>query len=305
MENIDPDNSDPFYRYKKPKLITKNEGSGNKTIFVNCNEIAKSLGRDPMIFIKYFGYEIGSQVTIDEKNQKYIIKGKHNLTLFQEIEKNFIRKFVLCKKCKNPETEFFTLNQKDLKMNCKACGSNSEVDEHKITSSILKTIPISKKEIVPKKEILSTPLEKLEPEEDFAYQIENKKLKNSEYRSYAENLSLSPIDSAAILIQVLLQNDFQDCLFKNKDLISEFVNNDKLSQLGILYGIERLISTQLILIPKTSGIIQWLYLNDIVEEDVIFEWFEKSKNKFRISKESSDMIRKSAQIVINWLKESD
>lgn len=53
----------------------------------------------------------------------------------------FISKFVLCKKCKNPETD---VNIKDghIVLDCKACGQRSDVDLRlKLSSFILKTQP--------------------------------------------------------------------------------------------------------------------------------------------------------------------
>lgn len=53
----------------------------------------------------------------------------------------FISKFVLCKKCKNPETD---VNVKDgkIQLNCKACGQLSDVDLRlKLSSFILKSEP--------------------------------------------------------------------------------------------------------------------------------------------------------------------
>lgn len=43
------DNPDPFYRYKMERLQAKIEGKGNgiKTVVVNLNNVAQSLGRPP------------------------------------------------------------------------------------------------------------------------------------------------------------------------------------------------------------------------------------------------------------------
>jgi translation initiation factor 5 len=47
--NIRRDVSDPFYRYKMEKLVSKIEGKGNgiKTVVANLSSVAQSLARPP------------------------------------------------------------------------------------------------------------------------------------------------------------------------------------------------------------------------------------------------------------------
>ncbi|KAJ3262606.1 hypothetical protein HK103_000135 [Boothiomyces macroporosus] len=146
--NIRRDVSDKFYRYKMPKLISKIEGKGNgiKTVIVNMSEIAKALSRPPAYPTKYFGFELGTQVKLDEKNDRYVINGAHNADSLQDILDGFIDKFVLCASCKNPETEF-TFTKDDILKDCKACGAHLPVDmRHKLTSYIMKNKPAEKKD---------------------------------------------------------------------------------------------------------------------------------------------------------------
>ena len=60
-----------------------------------------SLFSDPL---KYFGYELGAQTMIDAKNDRYIVNGSHDALRLQELLDGFIKKFVLCPNCNNPET---------------------------------------------------------------------------------------------------------------------------------------------------------------------------------------------------------
>lgn len=124
--NVNRAVADPFYRYKMPKLSAKVEGKGNgiKTVISNMSEIAKALERPPMcMFIaswlaighknnhcfsdptKYFGCELGAQTNFDAKNERYIVNGEHDANKLQDILDGFIKKFVLCKSCENPETQ--------------------------------------------------------------------------------------------------------------------------------------------------------------------------------------------------------
>ncbi|OQV18266.1 Eukaryotic translation initiation factor 5 [Hypsibius exemplaris] len=141
--NVDRSNNDPFYRYKMPRLVAKVEGSGNgiKTVVANITDIAKSLERPPTYPLKYFGYELGAQTMIDAKNERYIVNGSHDALRLQELLDGFIKKFVLCPNCNNPET-VLQVKKTLIRQNCAACGHNCIVDmKQKLTSYILKNPP--------------------------------------------------------------------------------------------------------------------------------------------------------------------
>lgn len=127
--NIRRDVSDAFYRYKMESLQTKIEGKGNgiKTVVVNLPSVAQSLARDPNYVIKYFAFELGAQTNTDPKDDRWIINGAHEAGKLQELLDGFIKKFVLCKKCHNPETDFVVLDPRIL-LDCKACGQRTDVD---------------------------------------------------------------------------------------------------------------------------------------------------------------------------------
>ncbi|KAI9927677.1 hypothetical protein ASPWEDRAFT_45002 [Aspergillus wentii DTO 134E9] len=141
--NIRRDVSDPFYRYKMERLQSKIEGKGNgiKTVIVNLNSVANSLSRPPSYVIKYFGFELGAQANAKPSDERWIINGAHDAPKLQDYLDGFISKFVLCKKCKNPETD---VNIKDEKitLDCKACGQRSDVDPRlKLSTFIVRNTP--------------------------------------------------------------------------------------------------------------------------------------------------------------------
>ncbi|KAL8775309.1 MAG: hypothetical protein Q9209_000316 [Squamulea sp. 1 TL-2023] len=141
--NIRRDVSDPFYRYKMERIQSKVEGKGNgiKTVIVNLSSVASSLSRPPSYVIKYFGFELGAQTNNNPNDDRWIINGSHEASKLQDYLDGFISKFVLCKQCKNPETD---VNFKDgyILLDCKACGQRSTVDSRlKLSSFILKNQP--------------------------------------------------------------------------------------------------------------------------------------------------------------------
>lgn len=141
--NIRRDVSDPFYRYKMERLQSKIEGKGNgiKTVIVNLTSVAQSLARPGSYVIKYFGFELGAQTNTNPADDRWIINGAHEASKLQDYLDGFISKFVLCKKCKNPETEV-VIKDGNILLDCKACGQITTVDlRHKLSGFILKNQP--------------------------------------------------------------------------------------------------------------------------------------------------------------------
>lgn len=142
--NIRRDVDDKFYRYRMPLLLTKIEGKGNgiKTVVPNMSDVARALSRPPTYPTKFFGCELGAQTSFDEKNDRYIVNGAHDATKLRELLDGFIEKFVLCKACKNPETDLIITKTDEIIRDCKACGERTGVDmRHKLTTFIVKNPP--------------------------------------------------------------------------------------------------------------------------------------------------------------------
>lgn len=145
--NIGGENAgDAFYRYKMPKLQCKIEGRGNgiKTNVVNNVDIAKALERPPEYVIKYFGTELGAQTKFDKKAGTSIVNGAHDQKKLSEILESFIKKYVQCYGCGNPET-VIKIKKENIFLKCKACGFVSTVDPiYKLNTFIIKNPPENK-----------------------------------------------------------------------------------------------------------------------------------------------------------------
>ncbi|XP_076022134.1 eukaryotic translation initiation factor 5 [Genypterus blacodes] len=143
--NVNRSVSDQFYRYKMPRLIAKVEGKGNgiKTVIVNMVDVAKALNRPPTYPTKFFGCELGAQTQFDTKNDRYIVNGSHEANKLQDMLDGFVKKFVLCTECDNPETDLHVNPKKQtIGTSCKACGNRGMLDmRHKLCTFILKNPP--------------------------------------------------------------------------------------------------------------------------------------------------------------------
>ncbi|XP_047076316.1 eukaryotic translation initiation factor 5-like [Lolium rigidum] len=179
LQNIGASNKDDaFYRYKMPRMLTKIEGRGNgiKTNIVNMVDIAKALARPASYTTKYFGCELGAQSKFDEKTGISIVNGAHDTGKLADILENFIKKYVQCANCGNPETEVLVSKKQTISLKCAACGFLSDVDmRDKLTNFILKNPPEEKKGGKDKKAMRRAEKERLK--EGAAADEEMKKLK--------------------------------------------------------------------------------------------------------------------------------
>ncbi|XP_065082602.1 eukaryotic translation initiation factor 5 [Ochlerotatus camptorhynchus] len=143
--NVNRNVTDVFYRYKMPRINAKVEGKGNgiKTVIVNMADVARAIGRPATYPTKYFGCELGAQTQFDYKNERFIVNGSHDANKLQDLLDGFIRRYVLCPECDNPETDLIVSSKKGtISQGCKACGFHGPLEvNHKVNTFIIKNPP--------------------------------------------------------------------------------------------------------------------------------------------------------------------
>jgi len=110
--------------------------------------------------LKFLGFELGAQTNFDSKTGTSIVNGAHNANVLMTLIESFIKQYVQCYSCSNPETVISVKKERVL-LKCKACGHVSEVvSDHKLNNYITKNPPgseLTKQE----KEILRKEKERL------------------------------------------------------------------------------------------------------------------------------------------------
>ncbi|GAB4861397.1 Eukaryotic translation initiation factor 5A-1 [Ancistrocladus abbreviatus] len=102
-------------------------------------DIAKALARPASYTTKYFGCELGAQSKFDEKTGTSHVNGAHDTAKLAGLLENFIKKYVQCYGCGNPETEILITKNQMIQLKCAACGHVSDVDmRDKLTTFIVK-----------------------------------------------------------------------------------------------------------------------------------------------------------------------
>ena len=139
--------SDSSYRYKMPEIEIKAEGGGNgkRTLLLNLAEISSELKRTSENIITYLSADLGCQ-SIVNKEGKYVLYGDFTKQTIQNKIYDYIDLFVLCKKCKNPETFYIAKGKNDISMKCNACPETSQLPVSKIGIKVMKQIIVKLKD---------------------------------------------------------------------------------------------------------------------------------------------------------------
>ncbi|KAG5519129.1 hypothetical protein PMAC_002217 [Pneumocystis sp. 'macacae'] len=159
-DNIRRDINDSFYRYKMPRLQSKAclfDFIYSHLTFYR-SRIARALSRSPLYVTKFFGFELGAQTTTNTDADRYIVNGAHDAEKLQDLLDIFIQRYVLCKSCKNPETDIIILKNDKIVRDCKACGQRSDVPHNaKLAGVILKNPPKNNKTKKSKVKVAASP----------------------------------------------------------------------------------------------------------------------------------------------------
>jgi translation initiation factor 5 len=132
--NVDG-SDDPGYRYRMPRAEVCVERRG--TLLKNCGEIAKALHRPPQYLAKFCGLLLGCHAEFDEEQRAAVIRGDHLPATVHGLVRKFIDGWVLCARCRLPETRL-EVGRSKVTFDCKACGARRGASaEHKLTAFIV------------------------------------------------------------------------------------------------------------------------------------------------------------------------
>lgn len=144
--NIIKDVKDPNYRYKMPEAEVKIEGHGQylRTIIPNLDKIANSLLTSPEILNHYLGLSLGTNSGHQTKSDHLFVQGEHSQKKIQKFIYKYIDEFLMCPKCKIPDTCFkitkTSKKKKELSIVCQSCGTDSVLSNTKIDSKMVNYI---------------------------------------------------------------------------------------------------------------------------------------------------------------------
>ena len=109
-------------RFEIPKV--KGHHEGTRTILTNFLQLTAILRREPEQLMKFLNKELASSSEIS--GERLIMSRKLSSKEINERVEKYVKRFVLCPKCKKPDTEL--INEKGkVMLRCLACGERREV----------------------------------------------------------------------------------------------------------------------------------------------------------------------------------
>lgn len=105
-------------RFLVPRISS--EVSGNKTLVKNFSEIASYLKREASHLAKYFFKELATAGSL--QNNILILTGKFQRDFLQKKLEDYIKEFVYCKQCGEPDTKLLKEDRITF-LKCDACGA--------------------------------------------------------------------------------------------------------------------------------------------------------------------------------------
>lgn len=282
---------DPFYRYTMPRLKVRFEG--RNTVLPNLEEVAKRLRSSSTCITKFFAIELSTNCKSEQS--KHLLKGIYTSDILQPILDQFICIFVLCPRCELPE---ITLQVRDstskapaLTQSCAACGHKSVIqhDSHKLvrfyTQFLQPQKPGSKTKAARRVSVQS-----LE-----SWLSANLLATDDEITMKLDDLCLDRSVAISQIVEVLLANNLAKGLVSKKQLLRALVSGDQSSQKVLLEAVEHVLITKSGL-DSTSAVFQILYLEDLVDEEVFYNWKDTI-----LSGETLSIVN-AAQPFYEWLR---
>ncbi len=113
-------------RFTMPKADVLIQGA--KTMFVNFNDVAGCLRRDPKHMLKFFLKELAT--SSEEQDKKIVFQGRFPGPLMNRKLELYAKNYVMCPNCGKPDTKLLKSDRLEF-LKCEACGNKSAVKKIK------------------------------------------------------------------------------------------------------------------------------------------------------------------------------
>jgi len=182
LVNIFCGNNDPFFRYKRHEIESRNKFS--ITYITNLKQIAKDLNVSHLYLIKHFGQDFNTMSKFNSDTNELQINGIHSSDLLEKSLNRFIDQYIICFNCHLPEVDYLP-KKNYLGASCSSCGHRHR---HSLTNKLTKFI--HQHELANKNNSTSTKKKNKESKND-KNDVLNKKDENKVKRNVEQEEQLS------------------------------------------------------------------------------------------------------------------
>ena len=132
---------DKCYAYRMPAVRVSSDGCKNhaKTRVLNLQNVASALRVNPLYLLKHWEFDFGVLTEFNLAIDEFTLNGEFSASILQESLDKFLSKYVLCVRCRYPDT-FFQVKRQELRVKCNACGEIRVLDvRDRLTQVIIAT----------------------------------------------------------------------------------------------------------------------------------------------------------------------
>lgn len=110
----------------QPQLVKHNR----RIVVLNFETILTQLKRDYHHILHFIHTETGMHCSIDQDTKRLNIKGRINQQNFETIIRKYVAKYIICKVCRNYDTQFIKIDRLIL-IKCNHCKSQVSTSEER------------------------------------------------------------------------------------------------------------------------------------------------------------------------------
>ncbi len=114
-----PEKATSSERFEMPKFEYFTEG--NKTIIKNFKSVVEKIRRDSTFLMKYLTKELAAPA--EQQGERLIIQRRLSGDMVNRKLEDFVKKYVICKECKRPDTMTKDAGHGTKVIVCESCGA--------------------------------------------------------------------------------------------------------------------------------------------------------------------------------------
>ncbi|CAL5978706.1 Eukaryotic_translation initiation factor 5 [Hexamita inflata] len=295
---------DDSYRYKMeaPQIRQEGDGNGVHTAFDNLSQISTALRRSTAELVKHFEFAFGTMCQKKEDAEIYSFNGKYDYQTVMQALQAFVKNYVLCQHCGNPET-VHDVKQDLVLSHCRACGKYFEL-KPKSTQKLIAWLIRIKNTVDQKKRKTINPVQIVGKIQKVIDNIDN--LKN-QLKEFTDQGQIQEEELPVVLVAAYFQQkDVKTDFPKFLELLTAIDQFTKYHHIYFLYAIELLVKQKLEIFETTPNLLNFILQksSDLIQKDT-FALFRSEQAEIFVPQEFHEKVVDMATQFFDWIDNED